>query len=70
MVLENWSDLALASLVGYLCGDSQGRITHSILTLKAQILRFSSEIVLVKIRYLDGFREEWLLLHFKICPAG
>lgn len=69
MVLENYNNLALASL-GYLCEDSQGKITCSILALKAQILQFSSGIVLVQIRYLDGFREEWLLLQFKLCPAG
>lgn len=69
MVLENYSDLTLAYL-GSLCADSQGRITHSIVTPKAQTLQISFKIVLVKIRYLDGFREEWLLLQFKLCPAG
>lgn len=69
MVLENYNDLTLACL-GSLCGDSQGRITHSIVTLKAQTLEISFKIVLVKIKYLDGFREEWLLLQFKLCSAG
>lgn len=66
IVLENYSfGISRISL-----WRQPGRIICSILALKAQILLLSSEIVLVKIRYLDGFREEWLLLQFKLCPAG